>query len=129
MPVRPAALQEALGWASEFLEAAANEGAVVIQENLDQEGSGVHYAGLPRRSSAPGEYPAPQSRELQNSIDARPFDAFRYGVGAYDAPEHAIYLEFYPPAQGGRVWLSRTMETPITHARMLAAGRAAVGGR
>lgn len=80
---------------------AAHEAAEVLRAKLGGEGSGVHYAGLPRRSSAPGEYPAKQTGELQASVGSRP----RKGgaeFGLLDAPPYTAALHFKPPAAGGR---------------------------
>ncbi|MGL5005371.1 MAG: hypothetical protein ACRDAM_20800 [Casimicrobium sp.] len=103
------------------LERGATLAGLMIIDRLSQPGSGEKYAGLPNRSSAPGEYPARQSGELVNSIDARALTPLRFGIGSFNAPDHAYWLEFDPPGAPGferetesgvRRWLSRTMEDP-----------------
>lgn len=103
--------------ANRRLAKAANAAFVKLFENLDQSGSGTQYPGLPRRSSAEGEYPAPQSRTLQDSADAREVEPLNWQVGVFDPPEYAQNLEFGPEdgsSKGQRRFLSRTMEDPAT---------------
>lgn len=100
---------------------AANAAFMRLYENLDQPGSGKQYPGLPNRSSADGEFPAPQSRDLQDSADAREAEPLNWQVGVFDAPEYAAKLEFGPDdgsGEGQRRFLSRTMEDPQTIAAM-----------
>ncbi|MGL5005441.1 MAG: hypothetical protein ACRDAM_21155 [Casimicrobium sp.] len=119
MPLRPGFNAAIIAHLEPKLERGATRAALIIVDRLDQPGSGVKYSSLPNRSSAPGEYPARQSGELINSIDAREIALASFGVGSFNAPDQAWYLEFDPPGAPGferstdsgvRQWLSRTME-------------------
>jgi hypothetical protein len=133
MPVieRPGARDRVHAILKSALGRAAGEARKVLRENLSQAGSGIHHPGQPRRSSAPGEYPAPQTFKLRDSIDARAVGDFTFAVGTFDIVRfekgagipYPLKLEMYPPDKGGRQWLTRTAFDPETHARMLAAVR------
>jgi hypothetical protein len=113
------------------LERASREAKDVLRENLSQPGSGIHHPGQPNRSSAAGEYPAEQSGKLRDSIDYRTVGDLSFAVGSFDLIKfdregsipYPVKLEFYPPEQGGRQWLSRTAFDPTTHERVLNAVR------
>lgn len=64
-----------------FMDAAAHESEDAFKIGLAGSKSGIHHAGLPRRSSAPGEYPANQSGRLRGSISST-FSAVRMDVGS-----------------------------------------------
>lgn len=84
----------------------AQAGAVVLRDKLSQEGSGIHHPGLPRRSSAQGEYPAMQTGDLRDSVAARPAGVMRAEFGAInDPPPEAYYMQILPPDQGGRDYM------------------------
>lgn len=53
-----------------FLDAAAHESEDAFRTGLASSKSGIHHPGLPRRSSAPGEYPANQRGALRSSISS-----------------------------------------------------------
>ena len=100
--------------APKALERAAMAGALEIIKNIEAgPRSGAQYRGQPRQSSALGEFPQEQSGALVDSIDARPIGVLRFGIGAFDAPDWAVFLEF-----AKRPWLSRTLEDPRTWQRM-----------
>lgn len=91
-----------------------------LMDALSQEGSGIWYEGNPRRSSAPGEYPAPQTEALLGSIDVQPDGPLSYAVGSFSAgqPEgfdHAVELESRPPEHGGRPFLEMALVDPDLH--------------
>lgn len=81
---------------------AAGAAAQVLDQKLAGEGSGEKHAGLPRRSSAPGEYPAEQRGDLRESVGHRAAGEMGAEFGLIDAPEHAAHLHFKPPQAGGR---------------------------
>ena len=53
-----------------FLDAVAHESEDAFRVGLAAPKSGVHYPGLPRRSSRAGEYPANQGGALRDSISS-----------------------------------------------------------
>lgn len=53
---------------SQFLDAVAHETEDQFRIGLASQKSGIHHPGMPRRSSAPGEFPANQSGKLRGSI-------------------------------------------------------------
>jgi hypothetical protein len=53
-----------------FMDAAAHESEDAFKIGLASSKSGIHHPGLPKRSSAPGEYPANQSGKLRASISS-----------------------------------------------------------
>ena len=84
----------------------AQAGAAVLADKLSQEGSGIHHPGLPNRSSRPGEYPARQTGDLQNSIAAREAGTLRAEFGPLnDPPPEAYFMQILPPDQGGRDYM------------------------
>lgn len=84
----------------------AQAGADVLQGKLSGEGTGVHYAGQPRRASSPGEYPSQQTGELRGSITAKPDGPLAAVFGPLkNPPGYVTALHFKPPAQGGRPFL------------------------
>lgn len=116
-----------------MLSLAAQEAAGYLELRLSStSGTGIHWAGLPHRSSAPGEYPVRQFGDLMR------------GVGHDPAPEYAgpaiVYikgemgklagLEFAPPspnpntppgglrAKGGRGMMWMHFTDPDTHEAM-----------
>jgi hypothetical protein len=105
-----------------FLEHAANHAKGQLIENLSGGRSGKQHQGLPNRSSVEGEFPAEQFGDLKDSIDARQEGALEWGVGSYDSPDEAYKLEFYEPSNGGRKWLSKTLENPTVQEDMTRAG-------
>lgn len=90
-----------------------------LVDALSQEGSGVLYEGNPRRSSAIGEMPAPQSEQLLGSIDVRK-DGNGWAVGSFSDRDaegyaHAVELESKPPEQGGRPFLEMALADRDLH--------------
>ena len=119
---------------SEALDKAASAGSAHLAENLSgTEGSGVHYPGLPNRSSAEGEYPVQQSGELHAGVDWQPTNdpMLKEVFIAGNDEGKLLGLEFSPPSQnpnregapkrtsGGRAPMWRTFSDPQTHERML----------
>src|SRR5690554_4090802 len=134
MPLLPGAL-ERIEWDVDMrIGAAARTGAAITKAHLNEPGTGIKYPNLPNRSSAPGEYPARQFGPLQDSIGSDRVAATVYHVGSiHNPPPEAFYMEFKPvvgkwPHNGGRPWLSRSMEDAETHVRMNQAARAGSGG-
>jgi hypothetical protein len=76
---------------------AAKEHVREVKRMMREPKHGVHWSGLPRRSSAPGEAPAVQSGRLIGSVDAA---VFRRGQrweavsGVKREVEYAVALEF-----------------------------------
>lgn len=101
-----------------IVEAAAEASANFLRDRLAGPGTGVQHPGLPNRSSTPDEYPAEQSGDLLESIDARPAGRLTEAVGAFDAPMHAFKLEFM---DDGRPWASKAVHDPENHDAMNAA--------
>lgn len=99
--------------AGRFVRDAAREGARLVKANLRGARSGIKHPNLPSRSSAPDQYPAYQYGDLYDSIAAIQIDALTWGVGSIYAPPEAFKLELFATANGGRRWLSRTMEDPV----------------
>jgi len=99
----------------------AQAGADVLQEKLSGEGTGVHYAGQPRRASAPGEYPSLQSGDLRDSISARSAGPLAAEFGPLSNPpvqagylhfsneEAMLAMHFREPARGGRPFLDMAL--------------------
>jgi hypothetical protein len=99
---------------------AFERGAIALLGRLEQniqagERSGIHHPENPRQSSAPGEYPQEQTGDLLNSLDFRVISNTRVEVGAINnPPEYAVDLETFPEDQGGRRFLTRTVEEAET---------------
>ncbi|PJI53535.1 hypothetical protein CTI14_27160 [Methylobacterium radiotolerans] len=97
--------------------AGSQEAAEVLRDKLSGSGSGRKYPGLPNRSSTPGEYPAEQTSDLVNSIDARVESSGKALFGPIRSPpveagylhfsseEDMALLHFRPPDMGGRPFL------------------------
>src|SRR5690348_2327837 len=103
-------------------QGAAVAAAIVSDHLAAGPRSGVHWPELPRRSSAPGEYPQEQFGPLRASIGHDHVGGTTWEAGAiHNPPEEAAKLEFSPVSEGGRPWLSRAMEDPETHEVMLRA--------
>lgn len=84
----------------------AQAGAAVLADKLSREGSGIHHPGLPNRSSRPGEYPARQTGDLQNSIAARAAGDLKAEFGPLDnPPPEAYFMQILPPEMGGRDYM------------------------
>lgn len=116
-----------------LLDAAAEEGANVLSENLKAGGrTGRKYPRLPRRSSAPGEYPQEQSGTLRRGVGSAR-DGSTAQVIIVDDLGKLLGLEFSPPSKnpnqpgtpkrhsGGRAPMWMTMTDPRTRDRMAAA--------
>lgn len=116
-----------------LMEAAAEEAAVALTENLSSttHGTGVHWGTLPHRSSAPGEYPVMQSGDLRDGVTSESTDGTAAKVVIEDDLEKLIQLEFAPPSDnpntpravatgvsGGRAPMWMTMTDPETIAAM-----------
>jgi hypothetical protein len=101
-----------------FVRDSAREGARLIKANLRGARSGIKHASLPNRSSSPDEFPAYQYGDLYDSIDAQRIGLLTCGVGSFYAPPEAFKLEFFATANGGRKWLSRTLEDPAAQDAM-----------
>jgi hypothetical protein len=104
---------------------AIEEASLAAAEQLDENTSagsrsGRQYPRLPRRSSAPGEYPQEQFGNLNDSIDVRDGEHdLQKRPGFYGENQgKLIGLEFKPASKGGRKPAMRTMESPETHQRM-----------
>ena len=103
----------------------AQAAADKLHEKLSGEGSGVKYSGLPRRSSAEGEYPAEQKGDLLRSIKARP-DPKRPGFaewGSIDGPAFVTALHFKAPDAGGRPFMDDALQDRDIHQAVLDAVR------
>lgn len=123
MPLYPGALDFITADLDQRIGTGAAVAAEVIREHI-QAGprSGVHWPDMPRRSSAPGEYPQEQTGDLLRSVGVEHERPTEYVVGSVDnPPPEAAKLEFTPVFYGGRHWLSKAMEDVQTHALMLAA--------
>ena len=117
----------------QFLQGAADEFAQALAENIGHSdgGLGVHYSGLPNRSSSPAQYPRRQSGEPEGSVYTSKEDPLEYMVGL--EAEHGFYLEGIntsgnPKAKdsGNRYPITRTAQDPRTQQRMLNAGARSV---
>lgn len=94
----------------------AQAASEVLREKLGQAGSGQQWPGLPRPSSAVGEYPARQTGELQESIDAREAREMRAEFGAIqNPPDYAAALHFKPPDDGGRPFMDFALHDEEVH--------------
>lgn len=107
-----------------MLEPRAHAAGAQLVEDLSHEGSGTHWPDNPRRSSAIGEMPAPQSEHLMQSIDVKPGAGLAYRVGSFagrDAEgfQHAEELMTRPPEQGGRDFLGMELDNPAFHRAIL----------
>lgn len=97
---------------NQFLQGATEHAKTQLVENLTGGRGGRQHPNLPNRSSSEGEFPAEQFGDLKDSIDARQVGTLEWGVGSFDSPEEAFKLEFFEPENGGRKFLSRTLENP-----------------
>lgn len=79
--------------------------------------SGEKYKGLRRQSSAPGEYPASQSGELQRSIDFRVegHDTLEFG----STVQHGAYLQEGTSKMEARPFLTLALEDNMENAQKL----------
>jgi len=75
----------------------------------------MHHEGNPNRSSAPGEYPAEQTRALRDSVGIATMGPLEVTFGVFDAPDYALKLEYDPPSQGGRPFMSMALHDPEIH--------------
>lgn len=100
--------------------AGTSGGASTLRDKLSGEGSGVHYAGQPRRSSAESEYPAEQTGELRDSIAAQPAgpEAARFGP-LHDPPDYLTALHGKPPSDGGRPFMLDALHDRDIHQAVL----------
>jgi hypothetical protein len=114
------ALQKLSGMLHKRLEAGALELGIVLEENLSAGSrSGTQYPSLPRRSSAPGEYPQEQTGQLISGVFVEPTaDPLVFEVGIEDDAGKLMGLEFEAPSQGGRAPLRRTITDAKTHQRV-----------
>lgn len=82
-----------------LMQEAALEGAVDLERNLSStQGTGVHWSGLPNRSSAPGEYPVRQSGQLQSGVGVEEGNGTAAEVVIRDDLGKLLGLEFSPPS-------------------------------
>lgn len=134
MALYPGALERIEQDVDMRIGAAAKVGAAITKAHLDEPGSGIHWPNLPNRSSAPGEYPARQFGPLQDSIGSDRVASTVYYVGSiHNTPPEAYFMEFKSvegewPYNGGRPWLSKSMEDAETHVRMNQAAATGLGG-
>lgn len=100
-----------------LMEAAAEDAAVVLTENLSSSthGSGVHWETLPHRSSAAGEFPVMQSGDLRNGVASESTSGTGAKIVIEDDFEKLVRLEFGPP--------SRNPNTPTSIATGVSGGR------
>lgn len=88
--------------------------------------SGVHYAGQPRVSSAPGEYSQEQTSTLKNMIESGKLGPLEHFFGPVPQnraeEEEALAAEFGAPRNNlvGRANGRRTALDSRVHARMVA---------
>ncbi|OLV20220.1 hypothetical protein [Deinococcus marmoris] len=105
-----------------------------LKEKMSGSGSGVQHPGLPRPSSAPGEYPAMQGGALVRSLGHEAVDAFHQRAGALNSvapvPPEAWALEFPAPAgspikrtgpKGARPWVSKALSDAELRQRLVEA--------
>ena len=103
---------------------AAEASADQLRENVSAGArTGIHYPWMPRRSSAPGEFPQQQSGNLLESVGvANPrfhagLQEFEYAVGFFGEDMQKLEeLEFTGP--GKRAPLTMTMLSADTYERM-----------
>lgn len=113
------------------IQQAIDEASLAAAAQLDENTSagprsGIHHAGLPRRSSSPDEFLQEQSGDLNDSIDVRDGGDLRNRVGFHEAPYSVNVLgalEFGNKAGTleGRKSLTRTFESEETRQRMRSA--------
>jgi hypothetical protein len=102
-----------------FMDAAAHESEDALRKGLASPKSGIHHPGLPRRSSAPGEYPANQSGKLRGSIRTSS-SATRMDIGT--TAKHAKYLRW------GTVKMARRKMSPEAMAEGIPKARSVLRG-
>ena len=99
-----------------------------LRAAMNKPGNGTKWPTLPNTSSAPGEYPAVQSRKLLDSLAVQQV-AGEWHFGAFNAPPEAWALEYPTPpgspitrqsAHGARPWLSKLLGDPVAHAAIWA---------
>lgn len=94
----------------------AEAAAEVSRDKLSGEGSGVHYARLPNRSSTEREYPAEQTGALRDSLAAEPAGPLRARFGViHNPPPYAVPLHFKPPDAGGRPFMDDLLQDRDVH--------------
>lgn len=111
----------------DLVAAGADEAADILQRNLSSSshGTGVKYARLPNRSSAPGEMPVMQSGQLASGVTSVRTEAGAQVVISDDLGK-LLGLEFSPPSanpnqpgvprrvSGGRAPMWETMNNAQT---------------
>lgn len=106
------------------VESAAAAYADKLSDNLAAGSrSGVQYPGLPRVSSAPGEYQQEQSGSLRDAVGVRDTpDPLRKQAGFFGLPQDRLDHAEYGRV-GGRAPLTRTAQDNETREAMLKAAR------
>ena len=113
----PNAMQNIEARVSELLNAAAEEGANVLRDNLSGQGrTGIHWSNLPYPSSAPGEFPTEQFGDLVAGVYWEGTkDPLVKQIGVKDNPlPKLLNLELAPESEGGRKFMYRTFSIPET---------------
>lgn len=106
------------------LERAGDQFAGALDENLAAgERSGIHWSGMPRRSSAPYEYPQEQTGQLRSGVFNRTTDdKLVREVGIADEQKKLNGLEFgHEPFLQPRAPVARTLESEDTQRAALEA--------
>lgn len=111
------------------LRQAGEAGAEILRRNLSAgPRGGVHYPGMPRRSSAPNEFPQEQFGNLRGAVNwAATADPLTIVVGVINHPkmaDNALAALEYGNSRGnlqGRNYMSQTFEAPETMRAMLEA--------
>lgn len=107
------------GVTTRFLSAAAHESEDVFRIEMAKAKSGIHWPGLPRRSSRPGEYPANQRGALRDSISSDS-SATEMTVGS-NVP-HSIFLREGTSKMARRKMSDNAMQEAVPRVRSMLKG-------
>lgn len=123
----PNALDQVYAEVDKVLAAMREVGAERLDRNLAAGGrSGVHYAGQPRTSSAPGEFPQEQRGVLRSMVASGQSGLLEHWFGldpkGKEQTEQALALEMGAPRNNlvARAPVRRTASDPSVHAEMVA---------
>lgn len=86
--------------------------AVKHIQNDNPSGQTYGRRSIRHKASAAGQYPTTDTGKLVRNITLEP-EGGGYTVGSRAGAPHGFYLEFKPPSQGGRPWLSRAFDEMV----------------
>jgi phage gpG-like protein len=102
-----------------FLDALAHEAEDRFRIGLARPKSGIHYPGLPRRSSRAGEFPANQFGPLRDSISS---DVTSTSATVGSNVHYSIYLRMGTSKMGARKMAPEALDEAIPRVRSMLKG-------